>query len=730
MLWQRDPGVGKMVQWFDRIPEQYKDWDQMSPSDRFKVLKADEKRAVAEQFRMCVGDFSYAARNFFWITDKAGQDRLFTLWESQYLILQKYYELKAQGKPQKIMILKARQLGCSLLIEAMIAWRTMFFPNTEALVVSVDADHAQYLFGLMQHIYDMMPWWLKPEAASREYKSGLHFDRKNPEDRQRKPGLNSKVYVQHANQMSGVGQGRRISAAHCSEYTDWQQDRAEEIIEGDLLHAIADNPESFGFLESTGRGAGKYSHQLWKSCEKMAERAEWYPLFLPWFFESSRRVTTYPSNWKPDRAEAALAKRVEKEWVSCGSCSAYYPGALHGESRAGTVCPNCNEGRLNPVILDNAQLYWKEGKRENAEAKGKDSLKKHKQEMATTAEEAWQLSGVAVFDEECQDRVNETILDPEKVAGIKMGYLDRTGRLHGVNGLSGRCYLEGCDLDHRYDSEDFNFTIWEDPVPGWGYSIGVDIAEGGGGDYSVIFVNKIGQGGWPDEQVALYRSNQIEPIDLAFYADKIGRMYNEGLMCIEYNVYRETGNLVLTNYHYPNVYRWINPENKNPVTNKWHWLTQYSNKSNLWHTGRKWIKAGCWIIRSKNFLQEMQTFQKDDDDSKMASHEKGSHDDELMAGMIALYCAHQLKADDTGKIPIPVIQKEAEAPRYIMTCVRCQHAWGAFNPAEQYRCPNCSSINLTGMATETVDNRTKIEWPGSASMDVVASEPIPGYDQL
>jgi hypothetical protein len=717
----RDTGVQLLVDHLNNHAAKFirdGSWENMGPDERFQTLKKAERDAVLEQFRQCRQDFVFAARNYFWITNDQGQDQLFTLWESQWLVLQKWYELKQRGRAQKIMVLKARQLGVSHLVEAIIAWRTMFFPNTEAIVVSVDEEQSSYLYGLMLHIYNKMPWWLKPEAARLEVKQGLHFDRRDRTLREQNPGLNSHIYVQHANQLSGVGQGKRISACHVSEYANFVQAKAKEIIEGDLLHSIHDNDQdSFGFLESTGQGAGTYSHMLWKANIKMGMDAEWYPLFLPFFMERSR-VLAPSQGWHIQKPERMLRELVLSEWVKCDSCGQYQIAKFGGKSRVEETCTSCNKGTLQPAYLSDQQLYWKELKRKNAESKDKESLKLHKQEMAATAEEAFQLSGYAVFDESCQDAMAMTVRDPMKSRDVKVGFLDSAGRFHGVlyTYIKGRkepkigCYVDGCKADHRTSKlfeDESTLIIWEDPKPGYAYAVGVDIAEGIGEDYSVIAVNKLGKGTQPDEQVAMWRHNEVEPLDLAMFANTIGRRYNDALMCIEYNFYRSVADEVRVRYQYPNLFRWKHLDSKDPLSNKFHWMTQPNTKPKLWQTGRKWIKAGAYIVRSATFIEESQTFQKDEEDDKRASHTKGAHDDCLLAFLIALYCSHEYESDNSGRISVPNQVEETEPARYKMICQACKTEWPAANPEAEYRCINedCQSIRLKGELLEMPDPR-------------------------
>lgn len=214
----RDVGIEDMIEYFDQ-PERFND---------FNKLTAPEWAYVQEEMRRCKESFTYAARNYFRVVTKKGEELPFTLWEVQELILETLQWLQDKKRPAKLLILKARQLGASTLIESIIAWVAMFYPNRNCLVVSYDPDHCAYLFGLMQYIYDRMPWWLQPMCSSRKYEKGLVFENPDEKQRRRNPGLNSRVITQAANKLTGVGTGTRLNAAHLSEIALWE--KAREVI--------------------------------------------------------------------------------------------------------------------------------------------------------------------------------------------------------------------------------------------------------------------------------------------------------------------------------------------------------------------------------------------------------------------------------------------------------------------------------------------------------------------
>ena len=107
--WKRDPGVEELTEHFDQ--ERYL-------SDPGAVTIADSRQLAAEIDR-CQDSFEYAARNYFKIINKERKDQFLVLNEGQELLLEKIYRLRDRGKPQKLQIIKARQLGCSTLVEAL-----------------------------------------------------------------------------------------------------------------------------------------------------------------------------------------------------------------------------------------------------------------------------------------------------------------------------------------------------------------------------------------------------------------------------------------------------------------------------------------------------------------------------------------------------------------------------------------------------------------------------------
>ena len=99
--WRQDKEVAELIAHFNQ-PAKAGNWDALTASEYATILKELDK---------CRKDFVYAARNYFWITNKKLGDQLFALWPGQELILQKVQEIRSKGQPQKTFIIVKSRLG-------------------------------------------------------------------------------------------------------------------------------------------------------------------------------------------------------------------------------------------------------------------------------------------------------------------------------------------------------------------------------------------------------------------------------------------------------------------------------------------------------------------------------------------------------------------------------------------------------------------------------------------
>jgi hypothetical protein len=104
--------------------------------------------------------------------------------------------------------------------------------------------------------------------------------------------------------------------------------------------------------------------------------------------------------------------------------------------------------------------------------------------------------------------------------------------------------------------------IWETPMRTERYVLSCDVSDGIGKDRSCIDVLRVGTVQRPTEQVAQFITDEIEPMELAYYIDAIGRFYSDGdgleaLASIETNNHGiSTQNELQMHLGYSNFFVW------------------------------------------------------------------------------------------------------------------------------------------------------------------------------
>lgn len=180
--------------------------------------------------------------------------------------------------------------------------------------------------------------------------------------------------------------------------------------------------------------------------------------------------------------------------------------------------------------------------------------------------------------------------------------------------------------------------IWQEPIMGHEYIIGVDCSQGVGdkcdnGAFEIIDQVTM-------EQVGEFYSNIVPSHIFTQILYQIGTYYNNALLVIEN---ASTGSAVLgqleNEFYYENIYRDNNKANPRPgliVTKK--------NRSLLIDCLQRRLLSKTIKINSKRFVNELNTFLYNPRTQK-AEAQRGSHDDAIMAMAIALYVRDSLVRD-------------------------------------------------------------------------------------
>lgn len=185
----------------------------------------------------------------------------------------KYYniikELKKQGKPVRIIILKPRQMGFSTVTEAIFFKETVTKPNVNTAIVAHKEDSTTNLFNMSKLMYDELPEPMKPEKKKSNAKE-LVFDKDDG------TGLKSKIKCFTAGG-KGVGRSDTINNLHLSELAFWQGDKKATLT--GLLQAVPNTPDTMIAIESTANGF-EYFKELWD--DAVAGKNDFVPIFIGW----------------------------------------------------------------------------------------------------------------------------------------------------------------------------------------------------------------------------------------------------------------------------------------------------------------------------------------------------------------------------------------------------------------------------------------------------------------
>lgn len=169
------------------------------------------------------------------------------------------------GKPVRIIVLKARQLGISTAMEGVLFWWSFIHPGTNGLVIAHENDASQYLFEKTKLYWDTWPW------------HDLYTAKHSTQRRLSWEENRSSIRVATAKNVQS-GRGRTLHAVHASECAFYQEPEALMI---GLRQTIPNKHGSIIVLESTANGVGNWFHDEWNAAT--AGESDYIPLFFPWW---------------------------------------------------------------------------------------------------------------------------------------------------------------------------------------------------------------------------------------------------------------------------------------------------------------------------------------------------------------------------------------------------------------------------------------------------------------
>jgi hypothetical protein len=173
-------------------------------------------------------------------------------------------EQRNLGKPVRIIILKARQLGMSTVTEGVMFSDAFIYDHMGGMVISHDQDSGNGLLDMTNHYWETYPFkaLYSTKYASRNELAWVE--------------TSSKIKVQTAKN-ARAGRSSTLSHLHASEVAFWD---TPEITFLGLRQTIPNRAHTFIVMESTANGVGNFFQTQWDMA--VDGETEFIPLFYPW----------------------------------------------------------------------------------------------------------------------------------------------------------------------------------------------------------------------------------------------------------------------------------------------------------------------------------------------------------------------------------------------------------------------------------------------------------------
>ena len=229
------------------------------------------------------------------------------------------------GKPVRLIILKARQLGFSTLTEGLIFHACATRRNVNALIVAHREDATANLFRMSKLFYDELPAPVKPMLrASNAQELVFENPSKLRSEREARPGLRSRIRCATAGGR-GIGRSDTLQCVHLSEYAFWPDgaDGKASTLAG-ILQAVPSLPGTMVVIESTANGFEDFKER-WDAA--VAGENDFEPVFFAWFENPDYSMQVVPgTEWTPEERELRDAYRLTdgqlqwRRWCIANNC--------------------------------------------------------------------------------------------------------------------------------------------------------------------------------------------------------------------------------------------------------------------------------------------------------------------------------------------------------------------------------------------------------------------------
>ena len=263
--------------------------------------------------------------NFLFIRTKDNRIVPFVMNEPQNRFYETIKKRWNAGKPVRVIVLKARQMGFSTLAGGLVFWATATQSNVDSMFIAHKDEATANIFRMSKLFYDKLPAQIRPQ---RQASNAQELSFNTPSNSKSKvEGLRSRIRCATAGGQ-GVGRSYTLKCVHMSEFAFWPGKKMETYT--GLMQSVPDEPYTLVIVESTANGFDEFK-DLWDTAVKAQRDGDddgFIPIFFPWY-EMSEYRRTVPPNFVPTQEELELQEQfgldleqiVWRRWcikVNCG----------------------------------------------------------------------------------------------------------------------------------------------------------------------------------------------------------------------------------------------------------------------------------------------------------------------------------------------------------------------------------------------------------------------------
>lgn len=590
----------------------------------------------------CMYDFPFWAVMYVLISNKTGGDDIhFSLNRPQRLLVSRFEEMRMNGEPIRLILLKARQWGGSTATQIYMAWLQLVHKTgLNSLIVGHVKDASYEVRDMFDKMIDEYPVELLHEIGESYDPNEVKVEGVgNSGNIRRIPQRNCKIKIGSYEKPESA-RGGAYSLVHCTEVGLWSptDNKSPEKVVRSACSGITLKPLTMIVYESTANGTGNFFEREYNAAKESdahirrgeESTSQFRSLFVAWY-----QIEIYRREFESDEA-----RRLFAEALVSNRHNAYTPTNRAEAGRYLWYLWECG------ATLEAIAWYVEERKKYTDHG---DMAS----EYPTDDNEAFVYSGCKVFDKMLVEAFRPACREPRYVGDIyadgdegkeAMQHIrfkeDRTGLL---------CVWDKPDIDDAEKVRDR-------------YLVVVDIGgRSAKADWSVICVIDrmyLMSGDRPEVVAQWY--GHIDMDLLAWKAAQIAKWYDDALLVIESNTLEtkdrermvdgDQSQFILYKVKdvYENLYAREQSEDeiREGAPKRYGFHTNVQTKPMVISNLVKVVREHLYTERDGRCLDEYLTYEQKQNGAYGAI--AGKHDDLLMTRAIGLFIAYNFKV-----MPLP-----------------------------------------------------------------------------